>query len=139
LIVRPRARTKSVGRGKLAELGIRPAALAVDEAAAYCGLSAAQFLKEVAAGTLPAPIGGLLSKRKLWSLRALERIFDGANDDVAWLAGVKAPAHRPAEGTIAAVIAEYTRTTMLGVDDKVGKRGASILLHQKPLDDLRAQ
>jgi hypothetical protein len=73
-----RARTKSAGRSKLAQLGIRPAALSAEEAAAFCGMSGAQFLKEVAAGNLPDPIGGLLSKRKLWSLRALESAIDGS-------------------------------------------------------------
>ena len=73
-----RARTKSAGRNKLGQRGIRPTALAAEEAAAFCGMSSAQFLKEVAAGNLPAPIGGLLSKRKLWSLKALERAIDGS-------------------------------------------------------------
>jgi integrase len=72
-----RARTKSAGRNKLSQLGIRPAALGAEEAAAFCGMSGAQFLKEVAGGTMPAPIGGLLSKRKLWSLKALEHAIDG--------------------------------------------------------------
>jgi hypothetical protein len=75
-----RARTKSAGRNKLAQLAIRPAALSAEEAAAFCGMSGAQFLKEVAAGNLPAPIGGLLSKRKLWSLRALELAIDGSTE-----------------------------------------------------------
>jgi hypothetical protein len=72
-----RLRTKYAGRERLAQLGVKPAALGVDEASAFCGMSAGQFLKEVAAGTLPAPIAGLLSKRKLWSLRALERAING--------------------------------------------------------------
>jgi hypothetical protein len=46
--------------------------LGVDDAAALFGMSRPQFLKEVAAGTLPPPIGGLLFKRKLWSVRSLE-------------------------------------------------------------------
>jgi hypothetical protein len=84
-----RARTKAAGQGKLAKLGLKPAALAADEAAAFCGMSTAQFLKEVAAANLPAPIGGLLSKRKLWSLRALERAID--DRDGAKIAAVDDP------------------------------------------------
>jgi hypothetical protein len=76
-----RARTKYAGRERLAQLGVKPAALGADEAAAFCALSTGQFLKEVAARTLPGPIGGLISKRKLWSRIALERAInerDGA-------------------------------------------------------------
>ena len=62
-------------------MGIKPAALNADEAAAYCGMSPTQFLREVSAGTLPAPLGGLLSKRKLWSVRALERAINGRDGD----------------------------------------------------------
>jgi hypothetical protein len=40
------------------------------------GLSQAQFLKEVSAGTLPPPIQGLKCKRPRWSLRSLERAMD---------------------------------------------------------------
>lgn len=79
--VRARPRTKYAGRERLAQLGVKPAALGADEAAAFCGLSTGQFLKEVAASTLPGPIGGLISKRKLWSRIALERAInerDGA-------------------------------------------------------------
>jgi hypothetical protein len=43
-------------------------------------MSGGQFLKEVAARSLPAPIGGLQSKRKLWSLKALEQALDGAQE-----------------------------------------------------------
>jgi hypothetical protein len=71
-----RRRGKEAGRRRLAQIGLRPLALNVDEASAMCGLSSAQFVKEVAAGNLPPPIGGLLSKRKLWSVAALERTIN---------------------------------------------------------------
>jgi hypothetical protein len=70
---RLRVRSKDAGRQKLAELGIKPLALSADEAAAMWGLSQAQFLKEVAAGTLPPPIAGLKCKHPRWSLAAMER------------------------------------------------------------------
>jgi hypothetical protein len=72
----PRARTKDVGRSRLVQIGLKPLALSADEAAALCGLSQAQFLKEVGAGNLPPPVR-LLCKRKLWSLRALESAING--------------------------------------------------------------
>lgn|SRR5262245_13948851 len=82
---RTRARTKDVGRDKLLKIGIKPLAVSADEAAAVCGMSQNQFLKEVAARRLPPPLDRLLSKRKLWSLKALERAINGdapaANDD----------------------------------------------------------
>jgi hypothetical protein len=73
---RARARTKDIGRSRLAQIGLKPLALSADEAAALCGLSQPQFLKEVGVGNLPRPLR-LLCKRKLWSLRALESAING--------------------------------------------------------------
>jgi hypothetical protein len=73
---RLRQRSKEVGRQKLAQMGLKPLALGIDEAAALYSLSTAQFLKEVEAGNLPPPIGGLRCKRRLWSLLALERAMN---------------------------------------------------------------
>jgi hypothetical protein len=81
---RQRVRSKYAGRQKLAELGIKPLALSADEAAAMWGLSKAQFLREVSAGTLPPPIAGLKCKHPRWSLRSLERAMnerDGTTSD----------------------------------------------------------
>jgi hypothetical protein len=75
-----RQRSKEAGRQRLAQIGLKPLALNLDEASAMCGLSPAQFLKEVAAGNLPPPLGGLLSRRKLWSRAALERSINGETD-----------------------------------------------------------
>ena len=78
-----RRRCKEAGRKKLAQMGLQPLALSADEAAALWGLSEAQFLAEVKAGTLPGPIGGLTCKRKLWSRLALKRAMkerDGSAD-----------------------------------------------------------
>jgi hypothetical protein len=71
-----RVRTKDMGRSRLVQIGLQPLALNALEAAALCGLSPAQFLKEVAAGNLPGPVR-LICKRKLWSLRALESAING--------------------------------------------------------------
>jgi hypothetical protein len=78
---RPRARTKDAGRIRLVQIGLKPLALNADEAAAICSLSPQQFLLEVKAGNLPAPLCGLLSKRKLWSVHALERAINGHGDE----------------------------------------------------------
>lgn|SRR5262249_14157950 len=75
-----RQRTKEAGRQKLSQIGLKPLVLDLEEASAVCGMSAAQFQKEVAAGNLPAPIGGLLSRRKLWGRAALERAINGETD-----------------------------------------------------------
>jgi len=72
---RVRVRTKDVGLSRLLQIGLKPLALAADEAAALCDLSQTQFLKEVAAGNLPPPLR-LLCKRKLWSQQALERAIN---------------------------------------------------------------
>jgi predicted DNA-binding transcriptional regulator AlpA len=69
-------RGKDVVRNRLVQIGLKPLALSADEAAALCGLSQAQFLKEVRVGNLPPPLR-LLCKRKLWSLRALESAING--------------------------------------------------------------
>jgi hypothetical protein len=74
------SRSKQTARGKLAEAGLQPLAIDVAQASAMCGMSAAQFQKEVAAANFPPPIGGLLSKRKLWSVAALERAVNGKID-----------------------------------------------------------
>jgi hypothetical protein len=76
---RARVRTKDIGRSRLVQIGLKPLALCAGEAAALCGLSQAQFLKEVGAGNLPQPLR-LLCKRKLWSLRALESAINGHGD-----------------------------------------------------------
>jgi hypothetical protein len=73
---RTRVRSKDFGRSRLVQIGLKPLALGADEAAALCGLSQAQFLKEVGAGNLPPPLR-LLCKRRLWSLRALESAING--------------------------------------------------------------
>jgi predicted DNA-binding transcriptional regulator AlpA len=65
-----------MGRSRLVQIGLKPLALSAFEAAALCGLSQAQFLKEVAVGNLPAPVR-LICKRKVWSLRALESVING--------------------------------------------------------------
>src|SRR5215813_4522296 len=71
-----RVRTKDVGRNRLVQIGLQPLALNALEAAALCGLSPTQFLKEVAAGNLPGPVR-LICKRKVWSLRALDSAING--------------------------------------------------------------
>jgi predicted DNA-binding transcriptional regulator AlpA len=71
-----RVRTKDMGRSRIVQIGLKPLALNALEAAALCGLSQSLFLKEVAAGNLPAPVR-LTGKRKVWSLRALESAING--------------------------------------------------------------
>ena len=90
----PRVRSKNAGRQKLAELGIKPLALSAEEAAAMWGLSKAQFLKEVAAGTLPPPIAGLKCKHPRWSMRSLEHAMN-ERDGHATLENGRAPHDDP--------------------------------------------
>jgi hypothetical protein len=71
-----RVRTKEVGRSRLVRIGLQPLVLDALEAAALCGLSPTQFVKEVAARNLPGPVR-LNCKRKVWSLRALESAING--------------------------------------------------------------
>src|SRR5262245_37637464 len=73
-----RVRTKDMGRSRLVQIGLKPLALDALEAAALCGLSEAQFRKEVEAGNLPPPVH-LASKRKVWSLRLLESAINGGD------------------------------------------------------------
>lgn len=64
--------TTAAIRDRLAARGITPAALPLDEAAAYVGLSKRTFLKEVAAGKMPPPLD-VTARRKLFSRAALDQ------------------------------------------------------------------
>jgi predicted DNA-binding transcriptional regulator AlpA len=63
---------------KLAQAGLKPATLDLAAAAAYLGMSVKAFQREVAANRLPPPIN-ISSRRKLWSIRALDRFLDGVH------------------------------------------------------------
>lgn len=63
-------------REQLARAGILPAALPLDQAAAYVGLSPRTFLKEVAAGRMPKPVD-IAARRKLFSRAALDAAVHG--------------------------------------------------------------
>ena len=73
--------TTRAAREELGRQGIKPGGLSLAEAAAFVGLSPNTFLREVKAGTLPAPLP-LVSSRKVWSRAALARAT-GADDNPA--------------------------------------------------------
>ena len=59
-------------REQLAQRGIKPATLQLEEAAAYVGMSKRTFLREVQAGNMPKPLE-LRGRRKLFSIAALDQ------------------------------------------------------------------
>jgi hypothetical protein len=65
-------------RERLAERGVAPRGLGLEEAAAYIGISPHLFLQEVSAGRLPKP--RQYGRRKVWDRVALDRSFE---DDAA--------------------------------------------------------
>lgn len=70
--------TRESSLRKLVKAGLKPATLELEAAAAYLGMSARVFLREVAANRIPPPIN-VRSRRKLWSIRALDRFLDGTH------------------------------------------------------------
>lgn len=56
--------------------GLLPRLLDAEAAAAYCGLSAASFLEEVDAGTLPKPVTLRKVRRKLWDRNEIDHRLD---------------------------------------------------------------
>ena len=67
-------RSKSDATAQLLELGMRPRLLDCALAAAYLGLSAPAFLKAVADGHYPQPLGH--GTRRQWDVRALDAALD---------------------------------------------------------------
>lgn len=73
----PRTATKPAARARLIESGLAPRGLSQGEAAAYVGLGAKAFAREVKASRLPAPMA-LSSRRKVWDRAALDAHLDAA-------------------------------------------------------------
>lgn len=71
--------TKKNGIEKLAKLGLKPATLDLEAAAAYLGLTPRVFKREVEAGRLPPPLN-TGTRRQLWSLKALDRFLDSGQN-----------------------------------------------------------
>lgn len=69
---------KSDATARLVEKGIQPRGLSVEEAAAYVGLGAVEFEREVERGRFPQPIK-LTGKRKVWDRKALDFALDGVS------------------------------------------------------------
>ena len=80
-------RNKAAAGRRLAGIGLTPRLLSALEAARYCGISMTQFRKEVAAGTLPEPFGGLKSTSKLWDKGMLDEMISARG-------GTRASGHR---------------------------------------------
>lgn len=59
------------GRAKLAEIGLAPIGLDVEEASAYVGLTPRTFRAAVADGTYPPPMRGR-GRKQIWNRLALE-------------------------------------------------------------------
>ena len=59
------------GRAKLAEIGLAPIGLDVDEASAYVGLTPRTFRAAVVDGTYPPPMRGR-GRKQVWNRLALE-------------------------------------------------------------------
>lgn len=59
------------GRAKLAEMGLQPIGLDLDEASAYVGLTPRSFQEAVSAGIYPQPMK-LKTRKKVWNRIALE-------------------------------------------------------------------
>lgn len=70
-----RPRSKMAVRERLANAGIPPRGLSLEEAAAYVGLSAGAFLRGVEQRIYPRPISQP-SQRKVWDRRTLDRAMD---------------------------------------------------------------
>ncbi|TXH45644.1 MAG: hypothetical protein E6Q97_31330 [Desulfurellales bacterium] len=67
---------KSDATARLVEKGIQPRGLPVEEAAAYVGLGAVEFEREVERGRFPQPMP-LSGRRKVWDRKALDAALDG--------------------------------------------------------------
>lgn len=52
--------------------------LAIEDAAAYVGLSPNTFMAEVRAGTFPGPFPLTRTRRRLWDVKALDAAMDRA-------------------------------------------------------------
>lgn len=71
------SKRKAEGRRRLAEAGIEPRLLSLEQAAAYLGVSPATFLADVEAGRMPQALTvGRVAKR--WDKIAIDAMLDGA-------------------------------------------------------------
>jgi excisionase family DNA binding protein len=75
----PSAATMPAARVRLTEAGLTPRGLSQAEAAAYLGVSAKTFRRQVKAGRLPGPMP-LSSRRRVWDRAALDAHLDRASD-----------------------------------------------------------
>lgn len=69
--------TKAAAEQRLTAGGVAKRGLSLEEAAAYVGLSAAAFTKEIAAGRYPGPMPLSSTRRKVWDRAAIDRAMDG--------------------------------------------------------------